>query len=248
MRYLTTIEEKIFLLERAKIDHLLILPFTVEFAALNSCEFVEKYLVHGMGVKWLLIGHNHKFGKNREGDFHSLQDCSRRFGFRMDQLPPYTLDGEKVSSTFIRGFLNDGKITNANKYLGYDYFLQGTVSNGDRLGRKLGFPTANIQPVDNHKLIPRDGVYAVHVEVEGSLHRGMLNIGFRPTLGHPEPVKTIEVNIFDFGEDLYEKQLSIHFRHRLRDEKKFDNLEQLKQQLVIDRMKAEQVLEGKGDE
>ena len=242
LRYLTTIEEKMLLLKEFGIDHFIVIPFTKEFAALKSCEFVEKYLVNGIHLERLLIGHNHKFGKNREGDFISLQDCSRRFGFGMEKFPPFHLGGENISSSSIRGFLTQGDVENANRYLGYDFFMQGIVTNGKQLGRKLGFPTANIRLLDTHKLIPKDGVYIVEVSVDKLLYGGMLNIGFNPTVNYPNHVQTIEVNLFDFNGDLYEKQVTMHFRKRLRDEKKFDNLEQLKARLVIDKQESEKEL------
>ena len=242
LRYLTTIEEKILLLQEFGPDHLIIIPFTKEFAALDSCEFVEKYLVNGINLIRLLIGHNHKFGKNREGDFQSLQDCSRRFGFGMEKLPPMQMEGESISSSSIREFLNQGDIENANRFLGYDFFMQGIVTNGKQLGRKLGFPTANIKPMDIHKLIPKDGVYVVEVLIDETFYGGMMNIGYRPTVNYPDPVQTIEVNIFDFQGDLYEKQVTVYFRKHLRDEKKFENLEQLKARLVIDKQESEKEL------
>ena len=182
LRYLNTIEEKMELLENAGIDHLVIIPFTLEFSKLHSCEFVERYLVKKIQLHHLIIGFNHKFGKDREGDFKNLSECAEKFGFTLEQLKSVDIKGETISSSLIRDRLTRGDLEAANNYLGYDYFLQGEVVTGNHVGRKIGFPTANIRPHDNHKLIPGDGVYAVQLEHKGSLYNGMLNIGYRPTV------------------------------------------------------------------
>jgi riboflavin kinase/FMN adenylyltransferase len=242
LRYLSSLEEKILLMEQAGIDHFVIIPFTPEFAKLESCMFVKEYLIDKIGIKQLIVGYNHKFGKNREGDFEMLQLCTRLYNFGIEQIDSKNVNGVKISSSLIRELLNSGNLSLANEYLGYDYFLRGKVVGGNRIGRKIGFPTANVLPDDPHKLIPRDGVYAVHLEINGSLFPGMLNIGFRPTIESGMPIKTVEVNLFDFKENLYGQTVFLHFRNRIRDEKKFSGIEQLREQLVIDREIARELL------
>ncbi|HYW97345.1 MAG TPA: bifunctional riboflavin kinase/FAD synthetase [Bacteroidales bacterium] len=242
LRYLNTIEEKTALLERAGVDHLVIIPFTKEFSDLRSCEFVEKYLVEQIHLHHLIIGFNHKFGKDREGDYSNLKYCADQFGFSIEKLEPVEIRGETISSSLIRNLLNRGSLDRANRFLGYDYFLQGSVVNGNRIGRQIGFPTANITLHDSHKLLPADGVYAVNVFYREEMYSGMLNLGYRPTVANAKRRKTIEVNVFDLDRDMYDQDVVIYFRKRLRDEKKFENIEQLKSQLVKDREMAVEIL------
>lgn len=242
LRYLTSIEEKILLLKNAKLDHLVIIPFNREFANLSSCEFIEEYLVKRLNIKRLIVGFNHKFGKNREGDFDNLKSCADKYGFEVEKLPPVEIDGEKLSSSIIRNLILEGKLQKANKFLGYDFFLRGKVIEGDRIGRKIGFPTANIQPEDEHKLIPRPGVYAVQVETESNMYNGMLNIGYRPTINSEIKRKSIEVHLFDFSGDIYSSEVTVLFRSFMREEKKFESLDQLQDQLNRDKQKAIEIL------
>ncbi len=244
LRYLSSIEEKTVLMEQAGIDHFVIIPFTSEFAELESCLFVKEYLVDKIGIRQLIVGYNHKFGKNREGDFENLKLCASIYNFGIGRMDSKSVNGVKLSSSLIRELLNSGNLDLANEYLGYDYFLRGKVVGGNRIGRKIGFPTANILPDDPHKLIPRDGVYAVHLELNGIFYSGMLNIGFRPTIESGMPIKTVEVNLFDFMENIYNRDVYLHFRKRIRDEKKFAGIEQLREQLVIDREIAKELLGG----
>lgn len=242
LRYLTSLEEKIMLLEKSDIDHLIILPFTREFSLLSSCDFIEQYLVKKVRLHKLIVGYNHKFGHNREGGFENLKECAGKYNFEIQRLEPALAGGEKVSSSIIRELLLKGELGMANHFLGYDFFLKGSVIEGNKIGRQIGFPTANIQPSDEHKLIPKSGVYAVHVEKDGLMYKGMLNIGFRPTLNSEMEQKSIEVHLIDFKGDIYNKDIELHFRSYMREEKKFDSLEQLKDQLVIDKRKAIEVL------
>ncbi len=244
LRYLNSYEEKILLLGKRGIDHLVVIKFTKEFAKLDSCAFIKNILVEKIGIKHLLVGYNHKFGNNRQGDFQSLQKCAGIHNFTIEQTEAFSQNLEVASSSSIREKLLRGDLGSANQSLGYDYFLQGKVVGGNRKGRELGFPTANIVPHDDHKLIPCDGVYAVNIQIEGNMYNGMLNIGYRPTLHADNPVKTIEVNIFDFMEDMYGKDLTVTFRKRIRDEKKFDNIEQLRVQLGIDKNMAISLLKN----
>lgn len=243
LRYLNTFEEKVLLLERSGIDHLVVIEFTKEFAQLDSCAFIKDILVEKIGIKHLVVGYNHKFGKNRQGDFRNLQECAGIYNFTIEQTTAVSENGKIFSSTAIRENLLEGDIDEANSGLGYDYFLQGKVVDGMRIGRELGFPTANIVPHDDHKLIPSDGVYAVNIQIDEITYNGMLNIGYRPTMHSDIPVKTIEVNVFDFDQDMYGKSLTLIFRKRIRDEKKFENIEQLRAQLGLDKNKALNILE-----
>jgi len=245
LKLLNTQDEKIKLLEKAGIDHLIIIPFTKEFSRLSAVEFVRDLLVNKIGVKKLVIGYNHHFGRNREGTLEQLKDYASTYGFEIEEIPAQDVDDVNISSTKIRNALLDGDIQTANSYLGYDYFLSGNIIKGNRIGQTLGFPTANIEVEEKYKLIPADGVYAVKAELDGKIHKGMLNIGVRPTLykeGDGESKKSIEINIFDFDDDIYDQRLTVYFKARIRDEKKFDNLEALKKKLIIDKEKSIRLL------
>jgi riboflavin kinase / FMN adenylyltransferase len=238
IRLLSTLEEKIVLLEALGLDHLVIYPFTKEFAALSYMDFVADILVGKMHIHKLVTGYDHKFGHDRKGDFHALVALGRQYGFEVEQLNPLLVENVAVSSTRIRQALEVGDMRKANHFLGYSYLLKGVVIEGRRLGRDLGFPTANILPVDNHKMIPTDGVYAVYVNVEGARHEGMLNVGTRPTVNSNVDHRSIEVHIFDFEKDIYHKDISVNFVERIRDEKKFENLALLIAQLKDDKTSA----------
>jgi riboflavin kinase/FMN adenylyltransferase len=210
---------------------------------LSSCDFIEQYLVKKVRLHKLIVGYNHKFGHNREGGFENLKECAGKYNFEIQRLEPAFVGREKISSSIIRELLLKGELDLANNFLGYDFFLNGSVIEGNKIGRQIGFPTANIQPSDEHKLIPKPGVYAVHLEKDGLIYKGMLNIGFRPTLNSEMDQKSIEVHLFDFNDDIYSQEVKLHFRYYMREEKKFGSLEQLKDQLVIDRRRAIEVLQ-----
>jgi len=233
-RLLHSKEEKIQKLSEFGIDYLLIIPFTREVASLSACEFVSLYLVKSFQMKELLIGYDNRFGKDRQGDPEGLAHCSSMNGFDIVKLPELT-GSLKVNSTSIRESLLNGNLNTAREMLGYDYLLTGFVVDGNRIGRTIGFPTANIHPLDPYKLIPPDGVYAVTVEHRGISYTGMLNIGYRPTIDSASPVKTIEVHLIDYNGDLYGERVTVHFRKRIRDEMKFTGVEALRKQLEIDR-------------
>ena len=237
---LTSLEEKIALLRRFEVDYLLIIPFTPEFSNLSSNEFIQKILINTVNTKKLVIGYDHHFGKNREGSFEYLKENAATLGFEVEEIPREDVDHVGVSSTRIRKALEAGDIETANKYLGHLYQLTGTVSEGDKLGRTLGFPTANLEVTEPHKLIPARGVYAVYGTVKGQRLKGMLNIGMRPTVGGLR--QTIETNFFDFSEDIYHQHLQVELVARLRDEQKFPGLDALKEQLTKDQKLAQQVL------
>jgi len=236
LRLLSTLSEKVKLLEEMGIDHLIILPFTKELSQMSSADFIRAILVEKIQTKTLVIGYDHKFGKNREGSFEYLQSHSHLFGFAIEEISRQDVDDLGVSSTKIRTALAQGDISTANKYLGRPYDLSGQVVKGQQIGRSLGFPTANIQIVDDYKLLPRDGAYAVHAEVNSIRYKAILNIGDRPTVDGEK--KTIEAHLIDFDGDLYGQELRIYFQEFLREEKKFESLDALKNQLVVDRERA----------
>ncbi len=236
LRLLTTLTEKVKLLEELGVDHLIILPFTKELSQMSSEEFIREILVEKIQTKTLVIGYDHKFGKNREGSFEYLQSHSHLFGFDMEEISRQDVDDLAVSSTKIRTALAQGDISTASKYLGRPYFLSGQVVKGQQIGRSIGFPTANIHVVDNYKLLPRDGAYAVYAEVRNIRYKAILNIGDRPTVDGKK--KTIEAHLIDFDGDVYGQELFIHFQEFLREEERFENLDALKNQLVIDRERA----------
>jgi riboflavin kinase/FMN adenylyltransferase len=236
LRLLTTLSEKVKLLEEMGVDHLIILPFTKELSQMSSEEFIRDILVEKIQTKTLVIGYDHKFGKNREGSFEYLQSHSHLFGFAIEEISRQDVDDLGVSSTKIRTALAQGDISTANKYLGRPYDLSGQVVKGQQIGRSLGFPTANIQIAEDYKLLPRDGAYAVHAEVNSIQYKAILNIGDRPTVDGQK--KTIEAHLIDFEGDLYGQELRVNFQEFLREEKKFESLDALKNQLVVDRERA----------
>lgn len=232
-------EEKIRELERAGVDHLVLIPFSRELASLSACDFVQQYLVDRMGVEVLLLGYDNRFGRDRRGDPDGLRLCASENDFEIIKLPelpelPDIGSGKRISSTHIREVIIGGDMEAASSMLGYPYYLAGEVVEGNHLGRQMGFPTANVHPTDPYKLIPMNGVYAIRAEMDGRSYDGMLNIGFRPTLDSALPVKTIEAHLFDTSGDFYGKRITIHFLARVRDEMKFKGLDALKQQLKKD--------------
>lgn len=240
IKLLTLFDEKARVLERYGLDHLVRIPFTKEFSELSSTEFIEKILVDGLGTKTLVIGYDHKFGKNREGSFDALKANSDKWGFNIREIPRQDIENVGVSSSRIRRSLNEGDIHISNKYLGWEYCLNGTVVPGDKLGRKLGYPTANIKIDSELKLIPASGSYAVRVIHDGKTYKGMLNIGVRPTVDGTR--QTIEVHIFDFEREIYGDAIRVQLVKRIRFEKKFESLELLKNQLSSDKEMAQKIL------
>ena len=236
LRLLTTLEEKIALFEQSGIDHLIIFPFTTEFSRLTYEEFVEIVLVGQIHLKFLVVGYDHKFGKNRQGDFEFLQQCAARFGFQIEKLDVLLMNEANVSSTKIREAIQRGDFETANAFLGYPFMLHGTVIEGQKLGRKIQFPTANVEASDPDKIIPGYGVYAVKVVIHRKSHFGMLNIGSRPTVNNNADNRSIEVHIFDFESEVYGEPIELIFFKKLREEQKFPSLEALKEQLAQDKV------------
>lgn len=244
LRLLNSLEERIARLQEHDIDYLLIIPFTREFAQLTSEEYIQQLLLTTVGARKLVIGYDHRFGKNREGGFDYLSQHADRYGLAVEEIPREDIDAVGISSSRIRRALESGDILTANRYLGYSYPLTGQVVRGQQLGRTIGFPTANIQPDEPLKLVPGRGVYAVLVTTAaGTHHPAMLNIGVRPTVAG-NLAQTIEVHVLDFDGDLYDQALTIQFIARLRDEQKFGGLDELKAQLAQDAEAARGALIG----
>ena len=235
LTFLTTIEEKIELLSKVSIDHLIIIKFTPEFSNIPACDFLKDILVGKIGTKLLVIGYDHRFGRRGEGDFNTITQCAKDLDFRVEQVEGYHTDDGVISSSLIRGALLKGNIVKANGWLGYPYSVSGQIIEGQKLGRKIGFPTANIKPTSEHKLIPANGVYAVEVQLGNNILKGMLSIGSNPTVNDDRSLRSIEVNILDFDENIYGKVITLIFRNRLRDEKKFGTLEELVEQMELDK-------------
>ncbi len=240
LRLLSTFEEKATLLRNFGIDHLLTIPFTKEFSELSSQEFIQTVLVDRIKTRKLVIGYDHRFGKNREGSFEYLKANHKSFGFELEEISRQDVKEIGVSSTKIRKALESGDIPTANNYLGRPYELNGLVIKGQQIGRSIGFPTANVHIPNDYKLIPKDGVYAIEALVNGSLYKAMLNIGNRPTVDGSK--KTVEAHLFDFQGDLYDKQITVYLKAFLREERKFSGLEELKDQLKLDQQHAKKLL------
>lgn len=233
---INTIEERIELLEARGVDHLVIVPFTHGFSELAPREYVEKFLTARFNPAIVIIGYDHRFGKNREGDYKLLEEYSTRGFFELKEIPGQVINDNTVSSTLIRTSLKEGNIGKANSLLGYDFFFEGEVVKGDQRGRTIGFPTANIVLNNEEKIIPGNGVYAVEIDIPGTdkrRYQGMMNIGVRPTVDGTR--KTIEVNVFDFAEDIYGRKVRVSVKKFLRAEQKFSGIDALKQQLEKDR-------------
>jgi len=238
---LTTLSEKLHLLESCGIDHVVVVPFNEQFAGQSAAAYVEDFLVARLHPKVVIIGYDHKFGKDRTGNYTTLEHYGKLHGFYVIEIPEKVLNEVTISSTAIRAAVKAGDVTSALTLLGHPYTVSGHVEKGNQLGRTIGYPTANIHVPEPDKLLPAFGIYAVQVRTEaGALLDGMMSIGVRPTIG-ASPM-TIEVNIFDFNQDLYGQQLTLLFIERLRDELKFDGLETLKAALAQDAIDTKEAL------
>lgn len=244
LKLLNTFEEKALLLKEQGIKHLVRIPFTKEFSQLTSEEFIQRILVDTIGTKTLIIGYDHRFGHNREGSFEQLQLNAPRYGFEVEEISRQDVDSIKVSSTAIRHALESGDLKTANDLLGQPYSVTGRVISGDKLGRLLGYPTANIEIDTKFKLIPADGIYAVTVQHEHQQYTGMLYIGNRPTVNGKK--RNIEVNIFNFNQDIYGEEITIRFIQLIRTDSKFTDLEGLRLQLTNDKQVALTILQQHG--
>ncbi|WP_276169040.1 bifunctional riboflavin kinase/FAD synthetase [Zobellia alginiliquefaciens] len=233
IKLLNTIEEKTKILEALGLDQLIIHPFTQEFSRLSATEFVRDNLVNQLNTKQIIIGYDHRFGRNRNANITDLRAFGSTFNFEVEEISAQEIDEVSVSSTKIRKALQEGDITTANAYLGYNYMLTGTIEKGKGLGRQIGFPTANLHIAESYKLIPKNGVYVVKSKISEQTVYGMMNIGYNPTVAGKK--KTIEINFFDFDQDLYGQELQIDILHRIRDEHKFESVEALKKQIEKDK-------------
>jgi riboflavin kinase/FMN adenylyltransferase len=236
LELINTIEERTHLLKKIGLDYLIIHPFSVAFSRMSALAFVRDFLVNQLNISKLIIGYDHHFGKNREGNIVQLTEYSHLYGFTVEEIPAQDIDDVSVSSTKIRTALAEGNLHTANNYLGYPFMLSGTVVNGKKLGGKIGYPTANINIKETYKLIPKTGVYIVLSKIQDVNVYGMMNIGNRPTVGGSH--QTIEVHFFDFNANLYHQQLTIKLLYFLRDEQKFDSIEHLMLQLKKDEQTA----------
>lgn len=230
---LTTLDEKIELLATTGLDYLLVLPFTIEFSNQGAEDFISKVLIDQLNISEIILGYDHKFGHNREGDVHLLAEVLTKTGRFVTEIPAQDVDEIIVSSTKIRNALLQGNIDSANRLLGYKYQVNGKVVNGKQLGRTIGYPTANIEPLNGSKLIPGNGVYAVTTCIDGITYQGMMNVGIRPTVSDTNE-RVIEVHLFDFNSDIYGNAVTISLCHRLRGEQTFTGIEALTAQLKKD--------------
>lgn len=235
---LNTIDERVKLIDHFGIDHLVVQEFTKEFANLSAEEFVKTVLVDQFNIGKIIIGYDHRFGKNRSADIHNLIEFGKKYHFHVEQISAEELNDVSVSSTKIRNALNVGDVALAKTYLGYSYMVSGTVVSGKQLGRTIGYPTANIKVAQDYKLIPAIGVYVVGVTVKGKDYYGMLSIGTNPTVGGTE--KTIEVYIFDFNDTIYDEEITVRFLTRIRGEEHFGSID-----LLIEALKNDEVFSRK---
>lgn len=240
LKLITTLKERERLLQSFGIDHLIVQPFNKEFSRISATAFVRDLLVKKVGMETLVIGYDHHFGRNREGSYKDLEEMAPVYGFRLEEIPEQVVNEVAVSSTKIRTAVLQGDMDRANELLGHDFTIVGTVIQGDQLGRTIGFPTANLGIAESYKLLPADGIYAVWVELDGDRHKGMLYIGNRPVVNGR--FRNIEVNIFDFDREIYGKELTVHIKARIRDDRNVTSMDELKELLAEDRRIATKIL------
>lgn len=241
---LNTLEEKTTRIAQNGLEHFAVIPFSHELAQLSPEAFFKAYFVDWLKLSKLIIGYDHHIGKDGAGDFSAMQRLGKKYGIEVEQVDALAYNNTNISSTKIRNLIAAGKMQDAASFLGYPYFVTGVVVEGFRLGRKLGFPTANIKVPDAHKLIPADGVYAVQVNIDGFTYSGMLNIGYRPTVNKGDQHKSIEVNIFDFNRPIYGTTITVSFVERIRSELEFGSVEELQLQLQKDKEMAISLLKN----
>ena len=242
IRLINTIDERIELLEAQDIDHLVITPFTDLFANQQPEDYLKNFLIKNFNPSVIIIGYDHKFGKDRKGDFHLLEQYQSTYGYELKEIPKHILHDISISSTNIRNAILKSDFEVANQLLGYPFFFDGEVIHGNKIGRTIGYPTANLQIKNEEKIIPGDGVYAVYITLQPlkKQYKGMMSIGFRPTVNGKKRV--VEVNIFDFNEDIYGKNIRIFVKTYLRPELKFDSLEALTKEIDQDKINSLAVL------
>ncbi len=242
IRLINTLEERIALLREMGIDHLVVVPFTDAFANQPAEEYVKNFLVEKFRPHTIIIGYDHRFGRDRSGDYRLLENKAIEYNYQLKEIPKHVLENISISSTNIREAILHHDIATADKLLGYEFFFSGVVVHGDKLGRKLGYPTANLKITDEEKITPGDGIYAVHAQPEGYTGRmnGMMSIGFRPTVDGKKRV--IEVNLFDFNKEIYGQKLKVFVKKYLREERKFESLEALVKQIDQDKVESLKIL------
>jgi len=240
IKLLNTLDEKIKLLENTGLDNLIVHPFDEAFSRLTAEEFVSKILVDKFNIQKIIIGHDHRFGRNRTANIDDLIVFGEQYGFEVEQISAQEIDAVSVSSTKIRHALLDGQVALANQYLGYDYFLSGTVIHGKKLGRTIGYPTANIQIFEDYKLVPKIGVYIVKSIIDQKTVYGMMSIGTNPTVNGSQ--LSTEVYFFDFNADLYDRDIEVSLLHYIREEEKFGSIDLLKQALANDEIVSREFL------
>ena len=240
IKLINTIEEREEILEKTGVDHLIIHPFTEQFSRITAREFVRDILVHKLRAKKVIIGYDHRFGRNRAADIEDLKEFGKEYEFEVEEISKQDIEEVAVSSTKIRNALLEGEVEKANRYLSYPFSLAGKVVKGKGLGKEFEFPTANINIREDYKLIPENGVYIVRSNIEGITYFGMMSIGTNPTVGGTD--KTIEAHFFDLDKNLYGKYLKIELLSRIRDEKKFDSVEDLKKAMRQDEVFSRQFI------
>jgi riboflavin kinase/FMN adenylyltransferase len=233
IKLLTTLDEKLQKLQDIGLERVIIAKFTREFSETNYKNFVEEILLQKLRASCIIIGYDHSFGRNRAGNFRELENLSKLYSFNLKEVGPFKIDGQTVSSSRIRAYIDEGDMENANKMLGHYYSLEGIVIKGEGRGQRLSFPTANLMIENQNKLTPKEGVYVVQCDVLGKRYKGMANIGYKPTFGGDR--RTVEVHLFDFSDDIYGEKIETQFIQRLRDEVKFNSEEQLIKQLNLDK-------------
>ena len=240
LKLINSREENLSLFEDYGLNHVVFLTFDKSLSRLTYLDYVRDILIKKIGMKHMVVGYDHQFGRNREGSIESLNEISEIYSFETYEVNPVFINNHAISSTKIRNYIEDGELEKANKYLGHNFTLFGSVINGNGKGKELGFPTANVKILDKNKIIPRDGVYAVYIHYNGNLYEGMMNIGPKPTFDLND--KSIEVNIFDFSQDIYNKNISVEVIKRLRSVKKFKSINDLKLQIEQDKILSLNVL------
>ncbi len=231
---ITPLHQKLKLISEAGIEHIVVVPFTKEFASLSAQEYIEQFLVGIFHPKSIVIGYDHRFGHDRKGDLKLLEKCALEGGYQLTEIPPQLIEDAAVSSTKIRLAVTEGRMEDASHMLGRNYSFSGIVMHGNKLGRKLGYPTANLKPDEAEQIIPAVGIYAIRAVYDGRQYNGMLSIGYNPTVTDSRDIK-IEANLFDFDKEIYGETLEIFLVKKLRDEQKFHSLEALKVQLNKDK-------------
>lgn len=242
VKLLQTLDEKLQSFEQAGVDVVLVIPFDRDFARITPHDFIKNVLVDSLKVSHVITGYDHFFGQNRQGDIDLLTQMGQQYNFTVDELPMVTVGSNSVSSSSVRRALLDGDVAQASSMLGYAYSINGEVVAGNKIGRNIGYPTANLKPNSDHKLVPGQGVYASLVSIKGLIYKGMTNIGYRPTIDADH--LTIEVNIFDFNQDIYNQVITLSFVERIRNERRFASLGELQLQLANDKIVAGKILES----